>query len=279
VFYAISPDYFRTLGIPLLRGRTFTAADTLDAPRVAIISESLARQHFPDQDPLGQHIHITNADSEIIGVVADTKHFDLGREFRVQAYEPHAQVPFDFLTFVVRHAPTASSALPVTALPAAIRSAIYAVDPEQPIASVRSLKDLVAQSVSRQRFALVLFVVFSVLALVLSTIGVYGVMAYSVAQRTSEIGLRVALGAQRSDVLRLIFRQAGRMVALGLFSGLLGAFALTRFLSSLLFDVSSYDPLTFAAITCILAAVAMLACLVPAWRATKVDPMVALRAD
>ncbi|HWA87462.1 MAG TPA: ABC transporter permease [Opitutus sp.] len=283
LYYAATPDYFRAMGIPLLRGRLFTAADAAGAPRVAIINEALAKLQFPNQDPIGQRINITNADSEIIGVVGDVKHYRLDGDTRVQAYEPFAQVPFNFLTVVVR-TETAKPGSPAAgvspaALPAAIRAAIYGVDKDQPIAGIRPLTSLVANSVARPRFAMFLFGVFSAVALLLAAIGIYGVMAYSVTQRTNEIGIRMALGAQPRDVLRLIFVQGGRLVALGLAGGVAGALLLTRFLSSMLFGVSAHDPLTFVTIAGLLAAIAALACLLPARRATRVDPVVALRSE
>jgi putative ABC transport system permease protein len=273
-YYAATPDYFKAMGIPLQRGRFFTTHDVAKAPRVAIINESMAKKYFPHEDPLGKRINITNGPDtwrEIVGIVGDTKHYRLDGDVTDQMYEPFAQAPLPFMTFVVRTA-GASPDLPVAA-----RAAIYAVDPDQPVASIRPLAQLIADSVARQRFTMFLFAVFSAVALLLAAIGIYGVMAYSVTQRTGEIGIRMALGAQRGDVLRLILTQGGRLVVLGLGVGLIGALLLTRFLSSLLFGVSAYDPLTFAVIALLLAAIAGVACLLPARRATKVDPMVALR--
>jgi putative ABC transport system permease protein len=283
LYYAATPDYFKAMGIPLLRGRFFTAADAAGAPRVAIINEALAKLQFPNQDPIGQRINITNADAEIIGVVGDVKQYRLDGGTRVQAYEPIAQVPFNFMTLVVRTeaAPPGAPAggISAAALPAAIRAAIYSVDKDQPIASIRPLTSLVANSVARPRFSMFLFGVFSAVALLLAAIGIYGVMACSVAQRTNEIGIRMALGAQRRDVLRLIFVQGGRLIAIGLAGGLVGALLLTRFIASMLFAVSAHDPLTFTAIAVLLAAIATLACLLPARRATRVNPIEALRTE
>jgi putative ABC transport system permease protein len=275
-YYAATPDYFRAMGIPLLRGRFFDERDRAGAPRVAIINESMAKQYFPGEDPIGQRINVTNGPEtwrEIVGIVGDTKHYRLDGETTLQTYEPFAQQPFDFLTVVVR------TAGPAADLPAAIRTAIFSVDADQPIAGVRPLSALLANSIARQRFAMLLFAVFSGIALLLSAIGIYGVMAYSVTQRTGEIGIRMALGAQRRDVLRLILLQGGRLVGLGLAVGIAGSLVLTRFLAAMLFGVTAHDPLTFAAIALLLACVAALACLVPARRATKVDPLIALRAE
>jgi len=278
-FCVITPEYFKAMGIPLLRGRFFSERDTASASPVAIINESMAKRFFPGRDPIGQHINVyygtmvSTADSEIVGVVGDVKTRDLDENAKVQTYEPFAQHPDNYLSLVVR----SSGATPD--LPAAIRESVYSLEKGQPIARLEPLTSLLAASLVRQRFTLFLFAVFSILALVLTAIGIYGVMAYSVTQRTGEIGIRIALGAQRADVLRLISLQGGRLVALGLTAGTLGALLLTRLISSLLYGISAQDPLTFAAIAALLAAVAAIACLVPAWRATKVDPIIALRAE
>ena len=285
-YYAVTPGYFTAMGIPLLSGRFFEERDAAGGPPVAIINESMAKKYFPGENPIGQRIHVTNGPEtfrEIIGVVADVKHYSVDRETPLQTYEPFAQKPLDFMTLVVRLAPPVpgdpTSAASSASLPAAIRSAIYSIDPDQPVASVRPLSDLLAASMARQRFAMSLFSVFSGVSLLLSAIGIYGVMAYSVTQRTAEIGIRMALGAQRSHVLHLVFAQGGRLIAIGVLVGLAGAFALTRFISSMLFDVSAHDPLTFASIVALLSAVATAACLIPALRATRVDPMTALRSE
>jgi putative ABC transport system permease protein len=276
-YYAVTPDYFKAMGIPLRRGRFFTPQDAATAPRVAIINESMAAKYFPNEDPLGKRINVPNGPEtwrEIVGIVGDVKHYRLDGEPTVQTYEPFAQSPFDVMTFVVRTTGPAPGGLP-----ASIRTAITAIDPAQPVASIRPLRALLDGSVSRQRFAMFLFAVFSGVALLLAAIGIYGVMAYSVTQRTNEIGIRMALGAQRGDVLRLVLVQGGRLIVLGLAVGLVGAALLTRFIASMLFGISAHDPLTFAAIALLIAGVAGLACLIPAARATKVDPIIALRAE
>lgn len=275
-YYAVTPDYFKAMGIPLRRGRFFTAHDVAGTTRVAIINETMAKKFFPNEDPIGKRINVTNGPEtfrEIVGIVGDVKHNGLDRETPLQTYEPFAQRPHDFLTLVVR------TSGPVPGLPAAIRTAIYSVDKDQPVASVEPLTRLVADSMARRRFAMFLFAVFSGVALLLASIGIYGVMAYSVTQRRGEIGIRMALGAQPADVLRLVFAQGGKLVALGLAAGLLGALLLTRFLGSMLYGISVRDPLTFAAIALLLAVIAAVACLLPARRATKVDPLVALRSE
>jgi putative ABC transport system permease protein len=274
-YYAVSPGYFRAMGIQLVRGRLLEPTDRADTTPVAVINETMARKYFPGEDPLGKQINITNGDSwrRIVGIVRDVRQYDLERPFTVQSYEPVAQKPFDRLNFVIR------TAGPQAGLPAAIRAAVYQVDRSQPVASIRPLTELVARSMSRHRFAMILFGVFSAAALLLAGIGIYGVMAYTVRQRTGEIGVRIALGARTADVLGLVFRQGGRLLALGLAAGIAGALLLTRFLSALLFGVSAQDPLTFAAIACLLTFSAALACLLPARRALAVDPMTALRSE
>jgi putative ABC transport system permease protein len=260
------------MGIPLRRGRVFERGDRAGAPRVAVVNEALARRFFPGEDPIGQRVRVDPASQdwlEIVGVVGDVKHGRLDLEAPPQTYESLAQRPRDTVMFVVRGAITAAAA----------RAAIAAADPEQAIGALRPLGDLVAESVARQRFALLLFAAFSAVALVLAVVGIYGVMAYTVAQRTGEIGIRMALGARSGAVLRLVALQGGRLVALGLGAGVLGALLLTRFLGTLLFGVTAHDPATFAAIAGLLAAGAGLACLLPALRATKVDPMIALRTE
>ncbi len=275
-YYAITPDYFRAMGIPLVRGRIFTAQDNAQAPRVAIINETLARQFFPNEDPIGKRINITNGPDtwrEIVGIVGDIKQYGVDRETTSQSYEPFVQKPTTALNFVVR------TDGPAAALLGALRPAVYAVDKDQPVGTIRPLEEIVADSISRQRFAMVLLSVFSVVALVLAAVGIYGVMAYSVAQRTGEFGIRMALGAQQRDVLKLVLTQGGKLIGLGLLVGLIATLAAARALGSILFNTSAQDPLTLGAITVLLAVVALLACLLPASRATKVNPIEALRAE
>jgi putative ABC transport system permease protein len=272
--YTISADYLKAMGIPLLRGRAFDARDGAGGRRVALINEAVARKVFGGRDPLGKRINITNGPDawrEIVGVVGDIRNRRLDAGVTLQTYEPFAQQPGDRLSFIVR------TAGPVLGLAEAVRSAIYAVDPQQPIARIRPLTDFVAESIARQRFAMSLFAVFSALALLLAAIGIYGVMAYSVRQRSGEIGIRMALGAQSSEVLVQVLAQGGRLIGLGVLVGLVGAFAFSRLLASLLYGVSAHDPLTMLSIALLLSAVAAVASLVPARRAAKLDPMTALR--
>ncbi len=276
LYYSISPDYFHAMGIPLLRGRFFDFHDIAGSPRVCIINESLAESYFPGQDPIGQRINLSNGPEsfrEIVGIVGNVKHYrvDDDPDLQVQTYEPFAQQPYDFMTFVIR------TAGPVPGLSPAIQSAVAAVDKDQPIASVRPLSDLVAVSYARHRFAMMLFAVFSGAALLLSVMGIYGVMAYSVARRTGEIGVRMALGAQKRDVFRLVLRQGGQLIVIGTLGGLIGSLLLTRFIAGMLYHVTAHDPLTIGLVTLLLATVAALACLIPARRAANIDPMEALR--
>jgi putative ABC transport system permease protein len=275
-YYAVTPDYFRAMGIRLVRGRVFTAQDDAKAPRVCLINETLARQFFPNEDPIGKRMHITLGPEtwrEIVGIVGDIKQYGVDQTTTSQGYEPFAQVPFSSLNVVIR---TKGSA---AALLGALRPAVYAVDKDQPVGAIRPLEEIVADSVSRQRFAMTLLTVFSTVALVIAAVGIYGVMAYNVVQRTGEFGIRMALGAQQRDVLRLVLAQGGKLIGLGLAIGLLATLAASRAMGSMLFNTSAYDPLTLSSITLLLAAVALIACFFPANRATKVNPIEALRVE
>jgi putative ABC transport system permease protein len=273
-WYAVSPDYFKTLRVPLVRGRLFTAADAATTPRVALINETMARRVFPGQDPLGQHL-IMGVDGkvvrEIVGVVGDVRHYGLDQPVTMQMYEPCAQRPWIAMTLLLR-----AAARPDTLAPAA-RRAILAIDPGQPVSEVRTLQAIVDLSTAQRRFTLVLLALFALVALVLASVGLYGVVAYSVTQRTHEIGVRMALGAQRGEILALVLRQGMGMTLWGVLAGLLGAAALARVMSGLLFGVSAHDPLTFAVTVLILTTVALGATWVPARRATRVEPTSALR--
>jgi putative ABC transport system permease protein len=277
--FQVTPGYLRAMGIPLLRGRTIDERDAANAPRVCVVNEAMARRHFPDEDPIGKRLHPPGRPGEggeIVGVVADVKDgriSPLGAGVAMQLYISLAQNPYEVLTFVVRARAGAGD------LSAAIRAAMAEVDPDLPLARMRPLGDWVAASMARQRFALVLFAAFSGAALLLAALGLYGIVSYAVARRTGELAIRVALGARRADVLRLVLGQAAKLVALGLALGVAGALALTRLLASLLFGVRPHDPATFAVVVALLSLVALLACLLPALRATRVDPMAALRAE
>jgi putative ABC transport system permease protein len=275
-YYAVTPDYFRAMGIRLVRGRVFTVQDDARAPRVTVINETMARQFFPNEDPIGKRINIQNGPDtwrEIVGIVGDIKQYGVDKATSAQAYDPFAQAPFNSLNIIIR---TKGSP---AALLGALRPAVYAVDKDQPVGIIRPLEEIMAESIARQRFAMLLLTVFSGVALVIAAVGIYGVMAYNVVQRTGEFGIRMALGAQQGDVLRLVLTQGGKLIGLGLLIGLLATLAASRAMGSMLFNVSSYDPLTLASITLLLGAVALIACFFPANRATKVNPIEALRAE
>jgi putative ABC transport system permease protein len=283
VRYTTSPDYLQALGINLLRGRYFAAQDRPDSPPVIVIDETLARKYFPDQDPLGQRLQVGQPGTppyEIVGVVGHVKHYGLDGEVPVEAqfYFPFAQVPAEKMSVIANGiSVVVRTRSEPQKLAASVRGQILAVEPNQPVYNVRAMEELVAESIASRRFSMFLLLVFALVALVLAAVGLYGVMAYSVTQRTHEIGIRMALGAQAADVLRMILGQGLLLIIFGIAMGLAVAFALTRVLASLLYGVSATDPLTFAAISLLLITVALLACYIPARRATKVDPMIALR--
>ncbi|MEO5959533.1 MAG: FtsX-like permease family protein, partial [Opitutaceae bacterium] len=277
--HAVTPDYFQTMGIPLRRGRVFTAEDKAGAPRVVIINEELARRHFPGVDPVGRRLMIAKMDDtpdvlrEIVGVVGDVRLNGPQNEIQSQVYEPFAQRPSPGFNLIVK------AKSPAPWVMAAVAEIVRALDPDLPFRNMRRYDDALAASWFRQRFSMILFTVFSGIALLLAAIGIYGVMAYAVSQRTPEIGVRMALGASAQDVQRLVLGGAARMVALGLLLGVAGALAFARGLQALLFRTSPADPLTLLAAAGVLVVVAFLACWLPARRAAKVDPIVALRAE
>jgi putative ABC transport system permease protein len=271
--YAVSPQYFRAMGIPLLRGRAFNTSDRSDAPQVVIISDGLARRFFPGEDPLSKSLSLgDDKPRAIVGIVGDTRHSSLEAAPTLQVYQPFAQFPDNDIIYVVRSAPGADSGTG-----AVIRAAVAGIDAQVPVYNARPLHAAVAASIARQRFGMTLFAVFSGVALVLAALGTYGVMAYSVSQRTGEIGIRMALGAQPGEVMRLVLVYGGRLVILGVLAGLVGALLLAGLLERLLFGIGARDPLTFALTVALLAVIAGAACLVPARRATKVQPMTVLR--
>jgi putative ABC transport system permease protein len=273
-YYAVSPDYFKAMGIPLLRGRLFTERDKKDTPRVAIINETMAKKFFPGEDPIGKGINVTNGPErfrEIVGIVADVKQYGLDRPTTAQTYEPYLQTPFSGMTLIVR-----TEGNP-TALNAGVRGQVLSIDKDQPVSRSRTLEEVIAESVAKQRFAMMLLGIFAVVALILAAVGLYGVMSYSVTQRTHEIGIRMALGAQQKDVLKLVVGQGMILALIGVGVGLLASLALTSVMRTLLFGITATDPLTFLAIPLLLAVVALAASLMPARRAMKVDPMIALR--
>jgi putative ABC transport system permease protein len=271
----ISADYFKAMGIPLIKGRVLTERDTKDAPRVVVINETLARKYFPGEEPLGKRINVTIADdniAEIVGVVGDVKHLTLDKESGPEAYFSYQQIPSQSMTLVAR-----SKSDNPSALAAGLRQAVEQVDSDQPLSDVRTMEQLLADSLARRRFNMLLLGLFSAVALLLAGVGIFGVMNYSVTQRTHEIGIRMALGAQGGDILKMVLGQGMMLTLIGVAIGLGAAFWLTRFMSGLLYGVTATDPLTFMAVALVLSLVALLAIIIPARRATKVDPMVALR--
>ena len=271
----IEPDYFRTMSIPLLRGRTFEEREFAQQSNVVVINKALADKYFHGKDPIGQKIIIdmkdTNLPDEIIGVVGDVHESSLASAPEPLSYWPYPELPYAVMTVVVRTATPPLSMVP------AIRDALQQLDKNQPMAKISTMDQLISDSVARSRFTMLLLSIFAGLALTLACIGIYGVIAYSVAQRTHEIGIRLALGAQRRDVLKLILRQGLRLALIGVVIGVSAGLLLTRLITSLLYGTKPGDPLTFAAVSALLILVALLACYVPALRAMRVDPMVALR--
>jgi predicted permease len=272
---AASPAYFYTLGIPLLKGRTFTAADDQQAPKVAVINQTLAQHLWPGEDPLGRDIPVPGPGGrsgiKVIGVVGNTHHNGPGQDVESEVYVPSLQEPENNMQLAVRTAADPAS------IARAVRHEVASVDPDQPITGMATLEQTLSESVAPRRFNMLLFGIFAAIALALSTVGVYGVVSYSVTQRTNEIGIRMALGAEKRDVVRMVVGQGLKLALIGLVIGVAGALALTRFLANLLYGVRPTDPITFVAVSLILITVALAACYIPARRASKVDPMVALR--
>ena len=272
--HTVTPDYFKSLGIPLLKGRFFTERDMVGATNAMIINQHMAQQFFPHADPIGKKISIlanNEQPREIVGVVGDVRHENLTDEMKSQMYVPYTQFLIGGITLTVR---TAGDPL---SLAASIKNAVWAIDKDQPISRISTMETWLGDTVSPQRFNTLLLGVFAGVALLLASVGIYGVMAYSVAQSTREIGVRLALGAQRRDILKLIMGQAMLLSLIGLGLGLFGTFVMTRLLTKLLFGVSPTDPVIFIAVSVFFMLVAMAASYFPAWRATKVDPMVTLR--
>jgi putative ABC transport system permease protein len=277
-YHRVSANYFETMSIRLLKGRLLTAADTAESTLVVVINETLARRIWPGEDPVGKRIKQGWPESptpwrEVVGVVNDVKLNGVERDTPMETYLPVMQEPGRNLALAVR---TTGSPL---AAAAAVEGAIHTVDKDLPVSQVRSMDQLLGNALAQRRLTLVLLASFAALALLLAAIGIYGVIAYSVRQRTHEIGVRIALGARSADVLRLIVGQAMKLVIVSVALGLAGAFALTRWMATLLFNVQPTDPLTFASIAALLTLIALLASWIPARRATKVDPMVALRCE
>jgi putative ABC transport system permease protein len=270
-FRRVNQHYFSALRIPFLRGRNFTEQEVKESAKVLVVSELLASQVFPNEEPLGKRLVMMmgNERWEIIGIVGDIRHRALASQPFPAMYMPTYETGSTNLVIRTQGDPTN--------LAAAVRKEVQTIDPEQPVAAVQTMGQWVDTSVAEPRYRTTLLGLFALLALVLASTGIYGVMSYSVAQRTHEIGVRMALGAKRFDVLRLVVRQGMFLVLLGIGIGLAGAFALTRVMATLLFGVTAKDPVTFVAVAALLTLVAFVACYIPALRATKVDPLVALR--
>ena len=269
----IAPDYLKTWGIPLLAGRGFDEHDTADRPQVLLISQGGAKKLFGNENPIGKTLLIGSASvpAEIVGVVGDVRSRKVGEPDDVELYRPWAQENFPFLGIYVR------SSLSVEAVTQLVRAALAKVDPGLAIAIPQSMNAIVAQAIGQARLMMWLLAIFAGVALLLASIGIYGAVAYSVAQRTGEIGVRMALGAQTPDILRLVLTQGMRPVLFGLIAGLIAVLALGRLIASQLYQTSTFSPLLLAATVSILGLAAFLACMFPARRALKVDPMVALR--
>jgi putative ABC transport system permease protein len=267
--------YFGALKVPLVRGRLFTEREMAQKSDVVIVNEALATQYFSNEDPLGKRVTIAmndpNVPTEIIGVVGDTKSVDLATAARPTSYWPHPQLTYSAMTLTIR------SAADPLALAPAIEAQVRALDKDQPVSDVRTMEQWVAKSLAQTRFSSMLLTVFASLALLLAAVGIYGVMSYAVSQRTSEIGIRLALGADQGDVLKMIVGNGIRLATIGLTVGVVLAVALSRTLTSLLFETTGTDPTTFVAVVGVLGAVAVLASYVPARRAAKIAPVEALR--
>jgi putative ABC transport system permease protein len=270
----IDPEFFRTMNIPLLRGRFFTPQDQRLSPRVYIVTEAFAKKTFPNEDAIGKRIIVAMGDDvpgEIVGIVGDIRYTSLTEPVQPTVFYPHTQLYVSFMHLLVR------SSLPPQSLATAMSAAVRSIDPQIPLADVRPMDAVLAESIARSRFTTTLLTVFAGFAFLLAAIGIYGVMAYNVSQRTQEIGVRMALGAQAGNVLRLVFRQAIAVVAAGLLFGIGAALALSRLMTNLLYGVKPIDAFTFIAVPCALLIAAMLAAYIPARRATRIEPVRALR--
>ena len=278
-FRVASPGYAEALRIPLKRGRFINDQDIPGSERVVVVDDEMVRRYWPSTDPIGKRIFFDPDPGQpteyytVVGVVGHTKQEALDAEDRVQLYFPHRHGPQGFMSLAIR------TSVPPETIVSALKQAVQSIDKDQPLSRVRTMEDLLAQSVGQRRLSMLLMGVFAAVALALASIGIYGVMSYSVTQRTHELGIRMALGAARANVLGMVVRQGMTLVVIGLAIGIAGGFAMTRFLESQLFGVDPTDPATFTVVALVLASVALAATLVPAMRATRVDPLVALRPD
>ncbi len=270
---AVSPQWFDTMRVPLRNGREFTAADNAQAPKALVVNETFARRFWPNQNPVGKHVIVGRgpAASEVVGVAADVRNKGLAEETQAQVYIPFAQLPWGNMNLLVR------TDVPPQSMAAAVQKQISAVDADQPVTSIQTVDELMDSSRAQPRFTMLLLGVFSLAALALAVIGIYGVLAYSVAQRRHEMAIRLALGAERGDILRLVVRQGLLLALVGIAVGLFAAFLMTRLMSNMLYDVSTRDLTTFAVAPLIFLGIALLASYMPARRATKLNPVEALR--
>jgi putative ABC transport system permease protein len=275
----VQPGYFKTMAIPLVQGRVFDAADNdTKAPLRFVVNQAMVRQLFPNQPALGQQLRVAMGrgdpqPGEIIGVVGDTKLSSLAGDVRPLVYYAHAKLPIDFMTLVVR------AQRDPRPLAGAITAAVHRLDPEQPVSDVLTMDERIAKSLASSRFLTVLVSSFAGLAALLAMLGIYGVMSCTVAERTREMGLRMALGARPAEVRRMVLAQGARLLGWGLLLGLAGALAFTRVLEGLLFEIRPGDPWTHAGVLVLLSSVALAGCWLPARRATRIDPVVALRSE
>jgi len=266
-----TPGYFETMNIPLVEGRDFEEGDVRGTPDVVVINQEAVRRYWPDESPIGQRITFENRTRTVIGVVGDVKQSGLDIETRPEMFSPYYQSPLSFATFVIR---TSGDPELITS---SVRGAMQEIDKDLPLYDIKTVDEVISESVAPRRLNMLLLAIFAGLALVLAAVGIYGVISYSVSQRTREIGIRMALGASHSGVLRLVVGEGMILAVIGVAIGLVASFFLTRLMSTLLFGVSTTDPLTFVAISLLLTGVSIVASLIPARRAIRVDPMVALR--
>jgi putative ABC transport system permease protein len=270
-----TPDYFRTMGISIVRGRGFTDQDRAGAPPVVIVNEAFVRKHWPGADPIGKRIRFYGPLErapwmQVVGVIADVKH-ELNLAVTPEYYLPHAQNPWNAMVLV------AKTSVEPGSLAGALRQQVWAIDKDQPVFDVKTMQEVRSTSVAVYSFSSVMLGIFAFVALLLASIGIYGVMAFAVTQRTQEIGIRIALGARSVDVLKLVVKHGMKLALLGMVIGLAGSWAVTRFIEKLLVGVEATDLLTFSVVSVCLLVAAFVACYLPARRATKVDPLVALR--
>jgi putative ABC transport system permease protein len=270
-YLVTSPDYFRSMSIPFIEGRDFDERDDANAQRVVIVNEATARHFWPDQDPLGRMIKVDEDWSQVVGIVGNVRQHSPAQVPPPAIYVPYAQDPWPFMAFVVRAKSNPAGAAP------ALLSAIRSVDKDEPVYGVRTMDEVMSRSLSARRWRMLLLSLFAFAALILACLGIYGVTAYSVTQRTHEIGIRMTLGAQKRDVLKMVVLQGVKLALVGVAVGLLAALVLMRLATSLLYGVEVTDPLTLVAVPATLVGVTLLACCIPAIRATRIDPMVALR--